>query len=519
VKTISKKPTYEELQRRVLELEDTEVERNRALEALRKSEGKLYEESSHRKEAEDALKESEQLLKRAQKISKIGSWYYDWNNETEMWSNECFNLYGIKKENYPDMVVPESLSEKIYAKPIEIQNISNSLAKKHDTYELEFNTVPINGIVKTIHSYCEVERDKKGNISKIFGTDQDVTERIEAEKNLKKSYAELSTLYQISSIINESMSMESLLPSVLNAVTQLEIFNIEKKGGIFLMNDGKMTLAAHLGHDKEFLKLHKDIEPGVCLCGLVAQSGQMIISDDCLNDERHTIRYSRMVDHGHVIVPLKSTEGVEGVLFLYTKKGEIKNDRIQNLFQTIGNQIGTMIRNAKLYEEIRSLSLFDPLTSLANRRMMNIHLNELLCSVKRSNKKFYVLMLDIDYFKKYNDTFGHGAGDVLLTQIGTLFKKTIRETDLVVRYGGEEFLIIISETRNDPVGMVAERIRKTVERETDVTISLGISCFRKGLAIKDLINEADSALYKAKKQGRNRVVFFDSEAKKSKDGS
>ena len=515
---MSKKPTYEELQRRVLELEDAEIDRKRALKALRESEGKLYKESSQRKGTEDALKESERLLKRAQKISKIGSWYYDWNNETEMWSNECFKLYGIKKDNYPDNVVPESLSEKIYAKPMEIQNLSDSLAKKHDIYELEFNTVPINGQVKTMHSYCEVERDNNGNILKVFGTDQDVTERVKAEKNLKKSHAELSTLYEISSIINESISMESLLPSVLNAITQLEIFNIEKKGGIFLMDDGKMTLAAHLGHDKEFLKLHEDIEPGVCLCGLVAQSGQMIISDDCLNDKRHTIRYSSMVDHGHVIVPLKSSEGVEGVLYLYTKRGEIITDRIQNLFQTIGNQIGTMIRNAKLYEEIKSLSLFDPLTGLANRRMMNIHLNELRLSVKRSNKKFYVLMLDIDYFKKYNDTFGHEAGDVLLTKIGTLFKKTTRESDLVVRYGGEEFLIIISETRNDPVGMIAERIRKTVEKETDVTISLGISCFRKGLAIKDLINEADSALYEAKKQGRNRLVFFDFEANKSKDG-
>jgi diguanylate cyclase (GGDEF)-like protein len=301
--------------------------------------------------------------------------------------------------------------------------------------------------------------------------------------------------------------MASLLPGILKALARFDIFNIEQKGGIFLIEEKKMTLAAHLGHDKEFLESHEGIKLGVCLCGLVAQSGEMIISSDCFNDARHTIRSSNMVDHGNVIVPLKSSEGMEGVLYLYTKKGAIISERTQNLFQTIGNQVGTMIRESKLYEEIKSLSLYDPLTGLANRRMMNIHLKELLLNVKRSNKIFFILMLDIDYFKRYNDTFGHEAGDVLLTKIGAIFKKSVRESDLVARYGGEEFLMALSEVQGDSVGTIAERIRKTVEEETDVTISLGISNYRKGIEIRDLIKEADSALYKAKGQGRNRVVF------------
>ncbi len=174
-----------------------------------------------------------------------------------------------------------------------------------------------------------------------------------------------------------------------------------------------------------------------------------------------------------------------------------------------------MMRNAKLYEEVKSLSLYDPLTGLANRRLMDIHLNQLLLKAKRSNKSFFVLMLDIDNFKKYNDTFGHGAGDVVLSKIGNVFKESIRESDLLARYGGEEFLIAISDIQSDTIGTIAERIRKQVEEETDVTISLGISCFRNGLEIKELIKEADSALYKAKEQGRNRFVFSDFEGNKS----
>jgi diguanylate cyclase (GGDEF)-like protein len=99
----------------------------------------------------------------------------------------------------------------------------------------------------------------------------------------------------------------------------------------------------------------------------------------------------------------------------------------------------------------------------------------------------------------------------------SLLKIAFRESDFVARYGGKEFLIAVFETMNEPVNTIAERIRKNVEAETDVTISIRISYFRKGSEIKDLIIEADSALYKAKKQGRNRSVFLDSESNNLKN--
>ncbi len=355
--------------------------------------------------------------------------------------------------------------------------------------------------------------------SKLYEEAQrEISVRKKAEKELKKllkeikeSHEELTTLYKISSIINESISMEALLPGVLKAVTHFDIFNIERKGAIFLIEGERINLAAHLEQDQDFLDSHKNLKLGDCLCGLAAQSGSVIISSDCFTDQRHSIQYPSMEGHGHVIVPLKSPKGIEGVLCLYTKKNVSLNERIQKLFQTIGIQVGTMVRNAKLYEEIKSLSLYDPLTGLANRRMMDIHLTKLQIESKRSDKKFYVLMLDIDYFKKYNDTHGHEAGDIILSKVANIFKKTIRESDLTARYGGEEFLIAISDTRAEKIGTIAERIRKQVEEETDVTISIGVSHFRGGLELKELIKEADTALYQAKEFGRNRCVFSDFE--------
>ena len=93
--------------------------------------------------------------------------------------------------------------------------------------------------------------------------------------------------------------------------------------------------------------------------------------------------------------------------------------------------------------------------------------------------------------------------------IGVIFKKSIRQSDLIARYGGEEFLIAISDTQREVVVAIAERIRNKIENETNVTISIGGSCYRKGLEIRKLIRKADKALYKAKEQGRNRLVLSD----------
>lgn len=146
---------------------------------------------TERKQTKRALEESERNLKRAQHISKIGSWYCDWSSQTKVWSDECFNIYGVNKDHYPDNIVPRSLSLSICSNPEEVDELNTSLAEMLDKYELEFFTIPIKGKSKFIQTYCEVEKDGKGKILKVFGTDHDITERKEMEDALKKSYVEL----------------------------------------------------------------------------------------------------------------------------------------------------------------------------------------------------------------------------------------------------------------------------------------------------------------------------------------
>ncbi len=335
---------------------------------------------------------------------------------------------------------------------------------------------------------------------------RDITLIKKAEEELRTSNLNLSALYRVSSAIGQTINMASLFDIVLDTVTGLSIFNAERKGGIFIVEGNKMKLVSHLGHADIFLKLHKDMKVGECLCGLAVKTGEIIISKNSDNDNRHTIRYPGIHSHGHIIIPLKARYIVVGVLYLYLPADfDIDESRL-NLLASIGNQIGIAIDNARLYEETKASSLLDPLTRLANRRMMDILFEKYCAGARRSGIPLSVIMLDIDHFKKYNDTYGHASGDRLLAGLGKLLLNVIREADLAVRYGGEEFLILLPETDLIGASEIAERIRGVVEATLAITASLGVASFNLRIEKQEmLIKKADEALYRAKMKGRNRV--------------
>lgn len=159
----------------------------------------------------------------------------------------------------------------------------------------------------------------------------------------------------------------------------------------------------------------------------------------------------------------------------------------------------------RLYEETKELSLRDPLTGLANRRLMNIDLERSIALASRTGGHLSVLMMDIDYFKKYNDTHGHQAGDRLLSEIGKVVSEEVRGGDLIARYGGEEFFVLLPDTNLNGACSAAEKIRKAVAESLGVTISIGAASYNREQKMEELIGKADAALYQAKQKGRNKV--------------
>ena len=328
---------------------------------------------------------------------------------------------------------------------------------------------------------------------------------IRQSRDLQEKNSELSMLNDVSRVLSKSMELEILLPLVLETiVNNLPVFNLGKKGGIMLVDGEKMKLVAHLGHDDSFMKKHENISINDCLCGLAVRSGEIIISNSH-TDKRHTICYDNMQPHGHIIVPFKSANKVVGVLYLYVPADSNLEELNSNLLENLSAQVGLAIDNARLYGETKKMALHDPLTGLANRRFMAINMKQAISLAERHYKSLCVAMFDIDFFKNYNDTKGHDAGDKLLIRVAEQIATSVRNSDMVARYGGEEFLLILPESDLSGARQVVDRIRKKIEETLEVTVSAGVAMYIKGFSGEELIKAADKALYKAKENGRNRV--------------
>lgn len=351
---------------------------------------------------------------------------------------------------------------------------------------------------------------------------RDITERKQAEEKIEEQRTklvarnqELSVLFDVSFTIGSSLGMDKLLDQTLETILKWEISGIQQ-GGIFIVEDDRLVLAADRGLSRDFIEAHRELRVGECLCGRAVETGEAIVLPNAHEDSRHTISYPGMEPHGDIIIPLKAVNKVVGVLYLSLQAGAEISERERMLLASIGGQIGIAMENANLYEETKKLSLHDPLTGLANRNLMNLELPGNMARASRSGKPFALIMLDLDHFKQYNDTYGHSAGDNLLVEVARIAKRNSRETDLVVRFGGEEFLIVLPETGSSTATAIAERLRKEV-METDfypeegkpaahITVSLGVAAWRQDIAdVDELIKLSDEALYRAKEGGRNRV--------------
>lgn len=173
------------------------------------------------------------------------------------------------------------------------------------------------------------------------------------------------------------------------------------------------------------------------------------------------------------------------------------------------------MRNALLYRAATRSALRDPLTETGNRVAMDQTLQREIDMARRHMHPLSLLMLDIDHFKKINDTHGHAAGDSVLRAVAGAIKRQLRNVDMVFRFGGEEFLILLSNTGRDAAGMVGERLRQAAQaqdywvegKRIELTVSLGCSTLLAAESAESLLRRADNALYVAKREGRNRLAM------------
>jgi len=208
-------------------------------------------------------------------------------------------------------------------------------------------------------------------------------------------------------------------------------------------------------------------------------------------------------------LPLYHSRNMVGFLNLGNKKDGSKYSKEDvDILNAFGRQLSICIDKAKLY----SRSIEDDLTKLYRMNYFDKRIEEEIERANRYSRPFSLLMIDIDDFKKVNDTFGHQVGDEVLRRLSSSIKSTIRKADIAARYGGEEFAIVMPETGMKNASIAAERIRKAIEEEFikdkkrfAITISVGVTDYKLGMNKYQLVRGADEALYKAKREGKNKV--------------
>lgn len=342
--------------------------------------------------------------------------------------------------------------------------------------------------------------------------------------HLNKKVRELNALYSISQNISELINLDKILKDVLNeAISALGA----KRGSLMLIDEDEQKLEVKVVAGIEGPIDKKILIPiGEGIAGQVFSDAIPIVSNAIKNDER----FKNFSEYGGGKDETASVKKILCVPLLISEKKTIGVINIVNktdgsnfspddvkLMETIARHAATLIENSKLYK----LATVDGMTGLYVHRYFQVRFKEEFSRSQRYNKNISALMTDIDHFKKFNDTYGHQCGDMVLAHVARIVRETIRNIDIAARYGGEEFSVALPETDAEGAYKLAERIRKNVEEtacptpkgDLKVTISLGVACNTNSKAPTHLalIACADSALYKSKEGGRNRVTVFSGE--------
>ncbi|MDD5167174.1 MAG: diguanylate cyclase [Syntrophales bacterium] len=253
------------------------------------------------------------------------------------------------------------------------------------------------------------------------------------------------------------------------------------------------------------------LTPKECIAlrsGKVQANGPSEIGCPCVKDVMGT-------DRGYLCVPMIISGELQGMLRLIFHEKNEDDSGFEELALVVAEHVILSLTNLKLNESLRIQAIRDPLTGLFNRRYMEESLEREFYRSSRNHRPVSIMMLDIDHFKHFNDSYGHDAGDSLLKGLAKIMQRHVRKEDIACRFGGEEFIIILPDTSLEVARTRADHFRNELSQTPfehkcrdlgAVTVSLGVAAFpNHGRSADDVLRMADKALYKAKENGRNRV--------------
>jgi diguanylate cyclase (GGDEF)-like protein len=344
---------------------------------------------------------------------------------------------------------------------------------------------------------------------------KDVSNFVTLEKELLKRNRELIIINTLSGAFISSENMDLVIEDLLRKVLLVTDYS---SGWLLFREERSFKLKSSKGISPE---CRKGIEEGLLepLCNDVIKINEPFHHMESAAVSRIELLHNEGISF-LTAVPLIYGKDPIGLLFLASRRSRRQNIDFDfaSLLSLVGSHVSVIIDKIRLFEETKRLSITDGLTSLYNSRYFYRQLELEIARTNRYGGTFSLILFDIDNFKQLNDTYGHQAGDDVLHELAGILKSASRETDIVVRYGGEEFIIILPNTPVEDTIHLADRIRALVENNIflplhghglHITLSGGIAAYPVAASdAKSLLNAADTALYSAKSAGKNRIVCF-----------
>ena len=463
------------------------------------------------------------------KIDNIDKYIFSYDNfDKNLNLTEIEKKYLQEKETLNICSIPNNISivDKKFYKSIDIKIIEEITKKLQVNYKLINTKSYAESELYTKNGICDIlsitrktlDRDKILNINKpyiaqplVMVTNSDVL-FIDNFSKLKNKTIAISNDYTAFKMIKKLYPNLNII-EVQDPQTGLELV---KKKQIFGFVDIPIIISHHIKQTGYLdLKIvgNLNINSGISmattkkepLLAPILEKSMNIISEDYITtliNEWYAIKYEKGIDYTLLWQTIVFALLLLSAMFYWNRKIQHTNSLLE-------------VAHEELEEKnhiLEKISVTDRLTNLFNRHKIDEVLNEEKSRCDRYSDTFGIIMLDIDHFKSVNDTYGHQVGDIVLKEISNILKSNIRSTDILGRWGGEEFLIICVNSDLEATKVVAEKCRKAIENFNFTTVqhktsSFGISIYNKNQTIKETITKADDNLYKAKETGRNKIVF------------
>jgi len=471
------------------------------------AENKLSENYKELETINKELIENKRRLNKAQVIGKVGNWEFDLTNRVVWGSEEALKIYGINKEEgimslqyIQSIVLPEDRPK--------MDKALNLLITKNIKYDMEFRIIRVdNKEERYIHAIAEIEYDTEGKYIRALGVIQDITQNKITEQNLKNNNEELSALYEELTASEEELRQQ--LDEILESKELLELS--EERYKTIVNNSQDIiyscdTEGVFIAVNNKFCDLLNVPESGI-----IGSTMNDFFCNETYEEWKNTLE--AVISLGKTII--KENKYNEDTIFTVI---------LSPIFDIRNNVIGVTGTNHNITEARKSekiisrMAYYDDLTNLPNRVFFFNKLETQIDMAIKTSTKLVILFIDLDNFKRVNDSLGHEFGNELLKEASRRLKLCMRECDTISRLSGDEFSVLIQDVTNeneilpiiDSILNVFNEAFQIENNSINMTSSIGASVFPDdGNLPEELIRSADIAMYKAKELGKNRYQFFD----------